>query len=63
VSIRDLERRLTEAERQADVAGISDRLRERRLDEVAALQRELDAAYAAADGEPAGHGRRSLIRW
>jgi hypothetical protein len=46
VNIKELERRLAKAERQANAWGINDRLRERREDEVAALRAELADAYA-----------------
>jgi hypothetical protein len=56
VSIRDLERRLAEAERQANAWGINDRLRERREDEADQIRADLAEAYAAA-GQMAGSGR------
>lgn len=57
MSIKDIERRLATAERQANAWGIDDTLRAKRLDEVAALEAELADALAA-NGELAGHGRR-----
>jgi hypothetical protein len=41
VSIKDLERKLAEAERRANAWGIDERLRDRRLDEVAELRAQL----------------------
>lgn len=46
MSIKDLERRLAEAERKANAFGLSERLRERRLEEVAELEAELALVYA-----------------
>lgn len=59
-SIRDLERELDEARRQAALWGLSDRARRKREARVVDLERELEAAYAEA-GALTGHGRRS--RW
>ena len=57
-SIKDLERQLAVAERQANAWGIDDRLREQREADVYALRAEL--AIARDELEPAGRGRR---RW
>jgi hypothetical protein len=54
VDIEDLEARLDQARRRADLWGINERLRKRRLEEVA----ELEAELAEAEAQMAGRGRR-----
>lgn len=46
MNIRDLERQIDQAEKRANAWGISERLRERRLAEVAELRAQLAEAYA-----------------
>ena len=59
-NIKELERKLAQAERRAKGWGLSDRARERLEQKVADLQLELADAYERA-AVGSGHGRRS--RW
>jgi hypothetical protein len=64
VSIKDLERELTKAERAARAPFLHEDERARRWDRVHEIERDLAAAEDAAEEELAGRGRSGgFFRW
>lgn len=63
MNIKRLEQEVVKAERKANAPFLHDAERARREAVVAELQADLDAAYAAAEGELVGNGRRGRSRW